>query len=131
MIRRGNKFNARKVVLDGITFDSGIEARRYNELFLLAKAGEISDLEVHPPSYPLVVNGVKISVYTCDFRYKCNGVTIVEDVKGKPTRTRDYILRKKLMLALFGVEIQEWPPKPPRMGIIKKKSTTRSANIGK
>jgi len=57
----------------------------------------ISDLELHPV-YPLMVNGIKIGRYTADFRYKNqNGKTIIEDVKSKVTRTRDYILRKKIL----------------------------------
>ena len=44
-----------------------------------------------------MVNGKKIGRYTADFRYKRNGVTIIEDVKSKITKTRDYILRKKIL----------------------------------
>ena len=71
---------------------------------MLEKAGEIQIIELHP-KYKLVVNGVLIGRYTADFMYYENGCTIVEDVKG--VKTRDYILRKKLMKALYGIEIRE------------------------
>lgn len=109
---RRNKFGAVKQTIDGFTFDSQIEARRYGQLKMLQAAGEISHLRVHGefPKFKLVVNGVKISEYAPDFMY-CDesGAVICEDVKGRPTRTRDYIIRKKLMLALHGIEIIEWP----------------------
>jgi hypothetical protein len=74
-------------------------------------AGEISELEPHP-RYDLIVNGVKIGIYTGDSRYRCNGKLVVEDVKGdKSCISRDYPLRKKLMKALFGIDVQEYPPK--------------------
>jgi hypothetical protein len=45
-----------------------------------------------------MVNGIKIGRYTADFRYvNSTGVTVVEDVKSKVTRTRDYMLRKKIL----------------------------------
>jgi len=44
----GNKFGARRVILDGITFDSRKEARRYQQLKLLERAGVIRALQVHP-----------------------------------------------------------------------------------
>ena len=44
-----------------------------------------------------MVNGVKIGRYTADFRYKKGSETIVEDVKSKATKTRDYMLRKKIL----------------------------------
>lgn len=101
-----SKYGARKVEIDGILFDSRAEARRYQDLKLLQQAGEISGLELQP-KYPLVVNGVKIGLYTADFKYTdcSNGLEIVEDVKGM--RTRDYVLRKKLVKALYGIDILE------------------------
>ena len=99
-----NKYNARKVEIDGYIFDSKKEAKRYQELCLLERAGEIEIIEIHP-RWKLVVNGVLIGRYTADFMYKDNGKMVVEDVKG--VRTRDYVLRKKLMKALYGIEIKE------------------------
>lgn len=105
-----SKFNARKTMVDGITFDSKREATRYQALKLLQKAGKIRGLEFHQ-SYELVVNGVKIGRYTCDFRYQefdpvhLAWVEVVEDSKG--VKTRDYVLRKKLMLACYRIAIRE------------------------
>ena len=57
----------------------------------------IYDLETHPV-FPLLVNGIKIGRYTADFKYKnTNGEEVVEDVKSKITKTRDYMLRKKIL----------------------------------
>jgi hypothetical protein len=83
--------------VDGIKFASKKEARRYSELKLLVLGDMISDLETHP-SFPLMVNGVNIGKYTADFRYKENGQEVVEDVKSTVTKTRDYRLRKKILL---------------------------------
>tara|TARA_R100001460_G_scaffold32478_4_gene63691 strand:+ start:16084 stop:16323 length:240 start_codon:yes stop_codon:yes gene_type:complete len=66
------------------------------ELELLLRAKEITDLELHP-KFDLMVNGVKIGRYTADFRYKNGSDIIVEDVKSKATKTRDYMLRKKIL----------------------------------
>jgi hypothetical protein len=99
-----NKYNARKTVVEGIKFDSKREAARYQQLRLLERAGQISGLRLKV-KYPLVVNGVRIGRYTSDFNYVEDGREVVEDVKGHVTR--DYRLRKLLMLALYGVEIRE------------------------
>ena len=91
-----NKFNAIKQIYKGIKFDSKKEYYRYLELEKLLKLGIIKKLEVHP-KYDLIVNGVKIGKYTADFRYLHNNETVVEDVKSKVTKTRDYMLRKKIL----------------------------------
>jgi|TARA_R110002020_G_scaffold358082_2_gene570362 hypothetical protein len=82
--------------VDGIRFASKKEANRYSELKLLVLAGRISKLEIHP-QIALMVNGMKIGKYTADFRYRENGESVLEDVKSKATKTRDYILRKKIL----------------------------------
>ena len=87
-----------------ITFDSRAEMRRYLELCMLQRAGEIKDLELQPeyvlvPPYSLrdgtKSRGVR---YRADFRYLETGTNriIVEDVKGM--RTRDYLIKKALLL---------------------------------
>jgi len=96
--------NARKVRIDRYTLDSGKEARRYQDLCLLEKAGEISNLEVHR-LFPIEVNGKHICFYESDFVYVENGLTIVEDVKGY--RTEIYKLKRKLVEAIYGIEILE------------------------
>lgn len=103
-----NKYHARRTEIDGVSFDSKAEAARYLELKLLQTAGVIAALEIHP-SWQLVVNGVLIGRYTADFSYydRQAGRDVVEDVKSAPTRTRDYVLRRKLMQACHGIEVQE------------------------
>lgn len=101
-----NKYGARKVERDGYRFDSQRECARYEELRMLQMDGQIGDLFVHP-SFPLMVGSVKIGIYTADFSYSQDGELVVEDVKSKPTRTEAYRLRKKLVKALYGVEIRE------------------------
>jgi len=92
-----NKFNAKKQTYKGKTFDSKKELTRFLILESMEKNNYIYDLELQPV-FPLIVNGHKIGRYTADFRYKNrNGEVIVEDVKSKITKTRDYILRKKIL----------------------------------
>jgi hypothetical protein len=104
-----NKYHARKMRDDNYVFDSMVEHRRYCELRLLLRAGEITDLVVHP-AYEIKVNGVKIARYTADFRYLAvkTQQEIVEDVKGAATRTkRDYRLICKLMWAVHHIRVIE------------------------
>ena len=94
-----NKFGARKTVVDGITFDSMAESRRYQELKLLEAAGEISDLELQPsyelqPKFKRNGKSVAAIVYRADFRYRENGVLVIEDTKG--FMTKDFRLKQKL-----------------------------------
>lgn len=106
--KKKNKYNAVKVQDDGFTFDSKHEHARYCQLKVCLQGGDIEKLELHP-RWELVVNGKKIGRYTADFRYVREGKTIVEDAKAKSkaARSRDYILRKKLVEALYGIVIEE------------------------
>lgn len=90
----------------GITFASQKEATRYQELLWMQRSGLISGLELQP-RYDLVVNGCKLGFYRGDFRYVvvATGQSVTEDVKG--VRTAVYMLKKKLVKALYGVEISE------------------------
>ena len=109
MSERRGKYNARKVEIDGYIFDSGAEGRRYEELKLLMRAEKISAIEVHP-KYQLVVNEKNIGKYTADFQYYDfeKRAFIIEDVKGgNATRTEAYRLRKKLVEAIYNIEIVE------------------------
>ena len=101
-----NKYKAIATEVDGIRFASRKEARRYQDLMILQRAHKITELELQP-KFQLVVNGVKIGRYTGDFKYYDNdkGEYVIEDTKGYPSR--DYVLRKKLMLALHGITIFE------------------------
>ena len=99
-----NKYRAIPTVIDGIRFASKAEARRYGELKLLKNAGKIRNLELQP-KYLLDVGGKRIGTYIADFRYRLDGVLIVEDVKGFCTPV--YKLKKKLVEALYGITITE------------------------
>lgn len=109
--RKPNKYGAKKTEVDGIVFDSGLEAQRYGQLKALEAAGEIHNLTFQP-RYEFVVNGVRIGSYRPDFRYMDNeGDFHTEDVKG--VRTRDLSLRLKLMQAIHGVTVTLWPARKP------------------
>jgi len=93
-----NKFSAQKIEIDGITFDSRAEGRRYSQLKLLERAKEIKALAVHP-TFPLKINGVTIGTYKPDFVFFEGGRQIVEDVKG--VVTKDASLRMRVFMALY------------------------------
>jgi hypothetical protein len=101
-IRRGHKYSARRVVVDGISFASAKEAERYGELKLLQRGKQISDLRLQV-RYKLVME----VVYVADFTYydRLTGKEVVEDVKG--FRTKEYKRKKKLMRDQHGIEIKE------------------------
>lgn len=101
------KYRNIPTIVGNIKFDSKKEARRYGELLLLVRAGEIKNLILQPP-FVLRVDGIKICSYIGDFQYEEKGQIIVEDVKSGGTRALPvYRIKKKLMLAIFGIEIKE------------------------
>lgn len=108
-----SKYNSKKTVVDGQKFDSKKEANRYQELLLLEKAGVIKNLS-RQVKFVLIPsqrdeNGKVIErecSYKADFvYYEEEGETIVEDVKG--FRTKEYIIKRKLMLYQYGLRIRE------------------------
>lgn len=101
-----SKYRNRKTTVDGITFHSKREAKRYGELKLLEKAGKITELTLQP-KFEFIVNGVKIGTYTADFWYRPAGEinAVIEDAKG--FKTQQYRLRVKLMKALHGIDVKE------------------------
>lgn len=107
------KYNNKKITVDGQIFDSKKEANRYKELLLLEKAGEIKDLRTQVkfkliPAQRDEATGKVIErecSYKADFVYEEEGETVVEDVKG--FRTKDYIIKRKLMLYRYGIRISE------------------------
>ncbi len=99
-----NKCRNKPTTVDNIKFHSVKESKRYLELRLLERAGKIIALELQP-KFPLEINGVKICSYVGDFKYIENGKIFVEDVKGFLTPV--YRLKKKLLLAVWGIEIKE------------------------
>lgn len=102
------KYHNRKTVYMGIQFDSKKEMNRYRELILMERAGLIRSIELQP-RYDLIVNGYKLGFYRGDFRYidVATGQSVLEDVKSPVTKTAVYQLKKKLVKALYGVEIRE------------------------
>lgn len=117
-----NKYKNKKVVIDGLVFDSKREAKRYGELLLLEKVGAITNLQ-RQVKYVLIPaqrepdtvgarGGIhkgklieKECSYYADFVYEQDGETVVEDAKGM--RTEKYLIKRKLMLYIHGIRIRE------------------------
>lgn len=119
-----NKYNSRKVRVNGQVFDSKKEYQRFCELSLLQRAGKIKDLK-RQVKYVLIpaqrepdrigkrggrIKGKlleKECSYYADFVYTdvLSGVTVVEDTKG--VRTEVYKIKRKLMLKEYGIRIRE------------------------
>ena len=118
-----NKYHNKKVTTaDGITHDSKREANRWLELRLMERAGVITELQrqvkfvLIPAKKETVLIGKKTKrlkykvverecSYRADFTYKENGTLVVEDAKG--VRTKDYAIKKKMMLFFHGIRIKE------------------------
>lgn len=122
-----NKYNARTVVYDGITFDSVHERNRYIELKELQEVGEISGLRLQVP-YEIIPaqrepdiigkrGGVKRGKtiernceYVADFVYFDKyGELVVEDAKGYKDGEayKLFVVKRKLMLQVHGIRVQE------------------------
>ena len=106
-----SKYKNRKWELDGQTFDSQHEARRYQELRYLLRTGIISNLQRQVP-YELIPSQKRDGrvverpvKYIADFVYTENGEEVVEDAKG--VRTKEYIIKRKLMLWQYGIRVKE------------------------
>ena len=122
-----SKYYSKKVTVDGQVFDSKKEYKRWCELVLLEKAGQITNLkrqvpfELIPAQYHTFArygkSGKRIKdgkrciekavIYRADFVYTDveSGMQIVEDVKG--FKTPEYILKRKMMLHFHGIIIKE------------------------
>lgn len=109
---RVSKYNNQKTPAFGIMFASKKEANRYEQLRLMEIGGVVKNIKIQV-RYRLEVNGIHICDYIADFVYldklqKSESdpwVEVVEDTKG--VRTAVYKLKKKLMLALYGITIRE------------------------
>lgn len=119
------KYRNCKITVNGMKFDSRREYNRYIELQLLERAGEIRELErqkkyiLIPAMYETFErygkNGQRLKdgrrciekecAYYADFAYIKDGEIVVEDAKG--VRTKDYIIKRKLMLFIHGIKIKE------------------------
>lgn len=113
MIYNWTKYNNKKITVDGQKFDSKKEASRYRDLRLLEKAGAIHDLRMQVkftliPAQRDEATGKVVErecSYKADFVYEEDGKTVVEDVKG--FRTKEYVIKRKLMLWRYGIRIRE------------------------
>ena len=122
--RKYIKYKNHKTIVDNITFDSKKEASRYIKLKEMQQKGLITDLyrqvpfELIPtqrePSTITKKGKVKqgkvkeLAIkYIADFMYKDakDGKIIVEDTKGR--KTKEYIIKRKLMLYIYGIDILE------------------------
>lgn len=126
-----SKYHSKKITVDGRTFDSKKEYKRYCELALLEKAGQIENLEMQkefeliPAQYEYYArygkNGQRLKdgkrcierncVYKADFTYTENGELVVEDTKGyrDPSSAgyAKFVIKRKLMLHIHGIKIKE------------------------
>lgn len=125
-----SKYKAIKTTVDGIRFDSKKEAARYEVLKVMQKSGVIKNLRMQVPfvlipdqretdvwiPYKKPIKGEmgrwkpgkvieRRCVYVADFVYEQDGETVVEDVKGR--RTKEYIVKRKLLLHQYGIRIKE------------------------
>ena len=105
MIKRP-KYNNKKTIINGITFDSKKEADRYVFLTRRATIGEVLDLSLQVP-FIFALEGKKMFTYKADFVYydKTISKTVIEDVKGM--RTPLYKLKKKLIEKQHNITITE------------------------
>lgn len=111
------KYRNKKVQIDGRTFDSKLEGRVYVDLKRQQEAGLITALQCQV-KFALEVHGVLIAHYIADFTFRDSSFAfVVADAKG--VRTREYILKKKLMKACHGIDIKEYR---------REKSRTRKPN---
>lgn len=104
MSPKKTKYGNKKTKVGDLTFDSKLEAERWQELCELQRAGKIGFLK-RQRSFLLAVNGVSICRYRADFTYVENGCLVVEDAKGFLTDV--YKIKKRLMRAVHGIEIRE------------------------
>ena len=109
-----NKYRNKKIVYDGITFDSMKESNRYKELKLMERAGNIKELQLQKefelqPAFSLNNRKIRAIKYVCDFYYYDNKKKryVVEDVKSEATKTQVYKIKKKMLQYKYKIEIEE------------------------
>lgn len=105
-----NKYHNKKVIYDGIKFDSVKEKNRYIGLKQLERLGVIQNLQRQvkyelQPSFKLNGKTIRSITYIADFVYIQDGVEVIEDVKGM--RTKEYLLKKKMFEYKYQKEIKE------------------------
>lgn len=125
--KKQNKYHNKKIIVNGEKFDSKKEYVRFCELRLLEKSGHITELKrqvkfvliptLKDEPTEFYIKGPKKgqpklgkvlekeTSYIADFVYKKDGKTVVEDTKG--IKTKDYILKRKLMLWVHKIKVVE------------------------
>jgi len=106
---RPSKFGNVRTEIDGIKFDSKAEARFYAVLRLREKAGEVSAIELQKPYALKESNGEVVCTYVADFAFydHVQGRERVVDVKGgKATQTAVFRIKRKLMRANLGIQVE-------------------------
>lgn len=107
------KFNNKPQVQGDKRFASKLEQRKYNDLLLRERAGEVRKVE-HQPKFTLKVNGRKVCRFTPDFSFweliDDKWIWCIADAKGAITKKRDdaFKVRAKLFTAIYGPEVQIW-----------------------
>ena len=105
--KKGNKYRAKKTVIDGIKFDSQSEATYYGTLKLRKLSGDIKDFK-RQVTYKIEINGSLICKYIADFvvYYPGGGIEVI-DVKSIITANLQvFKLKQKLMKAVLGIDVK-------------------------
>lgn len=108
-----NKYKNKKVIYDGMKFDSVKEKSWYIKFKLMEQAGEIHNLQRQVPFclievFKLEEKTYRATKYVADFVYRDKEDKLhVIDVKSPATKTQVYQLKKKLMAYKYGIEIEE------------------------
>lgn len=105
-----SKYGNKKIVWNGIKFDSKLELARYQELLILERGGFVKSLQ-RQIAFELVPkqNGLRSIKYIADHVYFKDGIRIVEDVKSPHSvKLPTYVHKKKLMKQVYGIDITEY-----------------------
>lgn len=103
--KKPHKYKAKppKETVDGNRFDSQAELSHYCSLKILQRAGQITELVIHP-RYPIVINKQQVCIVELDFAYRDEmGLLRVDDVKGMDTPVSK--LKRKLVEAAYGFQV--------------------------
>ena len=107
--KNNNRFKVSPIeerTLGGIVFASKKEMKRYAELRLLERAGEVQDLELQP-EFRVSINGEHFCTYTADFSYIEKGQRVIEELKSTGTaKDAAYRLRKKAAELFYGIKVR-------------------------
>lgn len=123
--KKGNKYKNKKITVDGVTYDSEREYKRFVVLNQAEKDGIISCLEAHP-KFELIpaiketyVKHLKTKdkvcertvqlpiTYTADFSYIKGGKRVIEDVKiSKFLIPKEFSLKAKMLRYFHGIEVK-------------------------